>query len=182
MADVAFIPGCVALARLLLVEVEGPTAECPVILFCSQRRTYSSHSSSQTGRAGQGAGPATTELEAKLNKHKLNVVPQRGWNHFWESSERKGSTLHPTLEIAVPRQFREGWQVKARQGLSPLGGRTESFSVLCQSRPTWKLSGWSLCSLYTVQVGARAQGGRPSQLPVWLRLWPLRALRPLVFL
>lgn len=94
----------VALARLPWVELEGPKEECPVILFCSQRQTHSSHSSSHT-QGGLGAGPATKELEAKLNKRKLNVVPQRGWNHFWGSSERKGSKLHPTLEIAVPRQI-----------------------------------------------------------------------------
>lgn len=91
-----------ALAERLWVVVEGPAVEHAVILFCSWRRTCSPYSSAQRGSYGCGAGPAATELEAKLEHTWTECGPQRGWNHFWGNFGRKGSWMPPLLRLTSP--------------------------------------------------------------------------------
>lgn len=71
----ALVPGCVALARLPWVAVDGPEAGQPVVLP-APRRKPALPAAPQGGKDGSGAGPATAQLEATFkHTHELNVVP-----------------------------------------------------------------------------------------------------------
>lgn len=119
------------------MQVEGPAAECHSLLLPEANPFFPQL---LTDREGWEPGPATTELEAKLNKHKLNVVPQMGWNHFWGTSERRGLSCTPLLRLLSPGRFHEGQQVEARWGLSLRWQDRDFFHVvpkLAQMEAFW---------------------------------------------
>lgn len=115
---------------------EGPAAEHPVVLLCSQRQTYASRSSSERGRDGHDLGPST-ELEAKIkHTHELNVVPRGAGTTSGETLKERGLSCTPLLRLMSPRGFHKGWQV-----LSPLGWQdSEFFLVVPKEGPRWKPS------------------------------------------
>lgn len=69
VAGVAFIPGRTGTSKAATAEAEGPAAEYPVVIVCSQRQTYSSRRSSQRGRGGSGPGLRLQSLKQRSDKY-----------------------------------------------------------------------------------------------------------------
>lgn len=90
----------------------------------------------------------------------------------WGSSADEGLS---TGDRHPPAVSAEDSRSRLTAPLSTQGHNSRLFPVTPKERPRWTPSGWSLSSLQTVQVGARAQAGHPSQPPEWLQLWPHRA-------
>lgn len=162
MADVAFIPGCGGTSEAACRGWSWRAPQQNVLSFSSAPRGKPILPTAPHRQGGLGAGPATKELEAKLNKRKLNVVPQRGWNHFWGSSERKGSKLHPTLEIAVPRQIprRTAGQSQTR----PLSVRWQDREIFHVVPKLAQMEAFWVGPLQSVNSSGWGQGSRRSPI------------------
>lgn len=154
VAGVAFIPGCHGAGKAAVGGSGGPYDRTPVILFCFWEQTCSSRSSSG-GRAGHGAGPATTELEAKIKyTRELNMFHRGAGTTSREVLKGRGLSCTPLLRLKSPSDFTQHGRSKSdeaslhlvhtRQFLPVTPKEEPNGSLLGGTSPVWKQlrSGW----------------------------------------
>lgn len=162
VTGVAFIPGCHGTSKAGGWRWRALQRNTPAFSSVSGGKP-ALPAAPQRGRDGHGAGPAATELEAKIkHTHELNVVPRGAGTTSGDVLKGRGLSWTPLLRLTSPSASAKhgrsesdeaslhlvaGWRVSPGHstGGAPDGSLLGGASPVCeQFRSGWGTSWWPI--------------------------------------